>query len=88
MWNDSFTIESKDLSFVDLNPAGLIKLNSKLVHANETYYFSMTHGFQNKISTKPREVFNLSKKISNLSLGFELLPEKEIVFQSKARDKK
>ncbi len=30
LMNDHFSAESKDLSFVDLNPAGLIRLNEKV----------------------------------------------------------
>ena len=47
--NDNFTIETKDLSFNDLNPAGLMKLNSIVGCEKSTYYFSITTGFKPKI---------------------------------------
>jgi hypothetical protein len=57
--NDQFSLESKDLSFNDLNPVGLIKLNSVVGCEPSTYYFSITAGFKYKYCTPNREVFTL-----------------------------
>ena len=59
LYNENFSVESKDLSFVDLNPAGLIRLNSALKICPKTYYLSITNGFRNKNRTEARELFKM-----------------------------
>lgn len=44
--NDFSIVEGKDLSFNDLNPAGLIRLNTFVGCETDTYYFSITNGFK------------------------------------------
>jgi hypothetical protein len=79
---ENYAAESKDLSFVDLNPGGLAKLNELIRAESCTYYFSISNGFRNKKSTPQREVFKLPKQISKLAVGFDLNIDQEVVFSS------
>lgn len=54
-----FEVEDHDVSFIDLNPAGLIELNNVISHNQSTYYFSITNGFSDETYTSDRDVFKL-----------------------------
>eukprot|EP00347_Sterkiella_histriomuscorum_P016179 403354185 len=82
LYNEQFQVESKDLSFVDLNPQGLIRLNQFLKTNQNTYYFGITNGFQDKNRTENREVFTLPQHISRKSIGFDLDVDQDINFKN------
>ncbi len=81
---DKYPIESKDLSFSDLNPEGLMKLNSLIGCEPNTYYFSITTGFKRNVTSQSRELFKLPKQISNKAMGFDLDFPLELTFNSKS----
>ena len=49
-----------------------MKLNDMTTNNKQTYYFSITNGFQDKHFSKPRDINNIPQKLTRLSLGFEL----------------
>lgn len=59
LMKENYAVESRDLSFGDLNPAGLANLNELISAESNTYYFSITNGFRNKSYSNPRDLFKL-----------------------------
>ncbi|CDW85644.1 UNKNOWN [Stylonychia lemnae] len=75
---DTFQVQSKDLSFVDLNPAGMIQLNTIVQSNPNTYYFSITNGYRDNNTIKSREILRIHKKITDQALGYKIDMDEEI----------